>query len=357
MVSRPAWLVIACAVGACALGACDGVAGDGWRGAPAVRRGGQTAADAIAILCGRGRTPPDVSARSPAERERELGSWLDREIVNPQVRALVATLAEGTDRVGRVKQAAAAVGIADCTPLALFGARGVGGADVPDVTAAGAGTTMLDQDLPLVAVTAAAIVVDGTPAAPAELEAAIGAMLRGYGERDGAPPTAVVVAVDRGLTYAAVAPVVSALARAGVPQLELAVGVGGETVVVPVRPPPPGARPIWLEVRMSAGEVVARIQPDVGVTGDPAGDAAVLTIDLRGGTVGIAAALHPALRELIERHGLTSTRIANAAVVAVDPTTPIQVFAEVVAAVRAAPDRTPLFPDVTLGVALPPPVR
>jgi len=323
----------------------------------------QTLHDAMAILCGRGELPPDVSAMNPADRTTALSHWLDRVITNPDGRTVIAAVGDTRDRPTQIRRAAADAGIDDCEPLALFGARTIGGANVPDLAAAAPGTDELDQDLLVVVASPDAIVVDGTAVIPirkGELDPAeapkLGVFLAATADvartKARTPLTVAIVALDRSLPVGVLATIAEALGHAGVARIELAVGIGaGENRMVPVllaAPAAPGRSlgmtvtvgPTDLVVASRSGEEGTAARPKLRIPLDPA--------------PALREALQAGLREIVDRrwHGQARASADDRIVVTADHAVTAQALAEILGAVRAGPDGTPLFPEVVLGLTL-----
>jgi hypothetical protein len=242
------WLAVTCALALVACkGRTTGAAGGSGSGAGSAAAG-QSMAEALAIMCGKGPPPPDVSdLLTSAARTEVLGDWLDARITNPHVRALIATFADDdrADHSGRVRRAAADAGVTGCEPLALFGPRPLAGAGVPDVGDP-AGTAELNQELPFIALTRSAVIVDGksvTPIAdgavaePARVAPMVSALVAVLTRRDGYAPTTFTIAADRELPMATLSVAIDAVRAAGAARFHLAVGVGAASRILPIEIP------------------------------------------------------------------------------------------------------------------------
>jgi biopolymer transport protein ExbD len=333
------WIVLAVVVAGCK--------GDGGKAGPS----GQTLHDALGILCGRGPQPPDVSKLSPAERQRELGNWLDHQIQHPQVRALVAALGDAQDRAAGVRKAAADAGLLACTPIALFRSNKLGGADLPEVVAAPSATTELDQDLPIIVITPTAVVVDGRSILAVHDGAVdpvewpkLGSFLGAFAASGDGSFERVVVAADRTLTTGLLVAVLDAAITAGARRLELAVTVGDhEPRLVPVGVPESATGQ-----SLGDGGMVADIGPDqlaLFGTGRDTAFASRRLVPLAPAD-GLGARVQASLGAIVN----TTWRARGFTIVVFpEAKTSVQTFAEIVVAIRAAPDGERLFPDVVLG--------
>jgi hypothetical protein len=321
-------------------------AGQGSAPAPA----GQSYRDAIAILCGAGVTPPGFAGLDPVERERELGGWLDEKITNPEARAFVSALADRRDREAQIRRAADTIGLATCRPLDLFASRAIGGAIVPDIAAV-VGTEELAQDLPVVVVTATAIVVDGrevavvaaTAVEPAELAKVVAALRAGAAARD-EPLAELVIAADRAVTARVLLGVLDGVRDAGATGAALAVGITGHEVrTVPLVLAAGGRAPVFdLEARVSSDAIELRPHAAGGTAAAPLG-----AFPPRP-ALAMAEAVQAALRTWFGSSTAGRAPAERSILLVVTPPTTVQTIADVAAAVRASPDGTPLVPRVVI---------
>jgi hypothetical protein len=358
------WLAVIALVGAAGCSSkpdhAAGGRGSGTGSGSAVASGAQTYRDAVGILCGEGVPPPAFAGVDPVEREGELGRWLDQRITNREARAFVSALADVRDRAAQIRRAAATAGIEACRPLEMFAVRTVGGATVPDVTTVLA-TNELAQDLPVIVITPSAIVVEGTAVAevtagtldPAKLPAVSAAIAAAIDDQRGSPIVDVVVAADRSLTNSLLARVLAAAHDAGVGRVSLAVGITGHEVrSVPLLFPdhPAGKiRPPALEMVAIADDDEVVVFSRSGLEGTrreprartPSTPSAAMT-----------AAVQTTLREIVERRWQQDRMGADVRiVVSGSASTTVQTMADLISAVRVAPDGTPLFPQVLIAPA------
>jgi biopolymer transport protein ExbD len=321
---------------------------------------GQTKREAMALLCGIGsQPPPDLSHLNPSERQAALAKWLTEQIKNDYAKGLLAALASAPpgERAPRIRAAAAEAGIEDCKPVFGATATVIAGIEVTDVDDLATGTDMLDQEAPVVAMSATALLVEGKPIVSitngtidralrdpndpriiSKLLEVLAALAKAQGIET------VTIAADPATPYALVADAITVARSVGAKHFVLAGVADGELRSIPIELPvtmlPPGD--LGIVVAVSRAELaITSISGHVGTLANPKLRVAMTPRIER------MAALRKALAEV---HRGVPPEASRRVLLTIDTALEVRDVTEIAAAIRAGENGV-LFPDVIVMTA------
>lgn len=255
-------------------------------------------------------------------------------VSNPEVIAMVQAIGDAppAKRIATLRAAVAKANLGSCTALEKLLA--VPAANAPTVT--GLGLVELAPHAIAISATDTGLVVDGKAAELANLEQVMTGIAKA---KAGGTLVRVQLVVAPALTAQMLNQLVAAIDKAGFKDLALVVNANGISRAIP-----------FASRDVAAGHGV---RPEVAISAATlrlySGDGSEGTQDKPKATVGSPAELAAALKELVARrwHGVR-TDDDRWVYVTVDPATPIQRLADVLAVVRATADGGELFPQIAL---------